>query len=74
MGRAENIVGKGENAGDQHNVFKKHFSVGLLKVVLVWQRVEDEQIKIICKVLLALTIPKHQTTGLLVSLAFRPCI
>ena len=49
MGRAENIVGKGENAGDQHNVFKKHFSVGLLKVVLVWQRVEHEQIKIICK-------------------------
>ena len=40
--RAENIVGKGENAGNQHfllfpQCFKKSLlSKGLLKVVIVW--------------------------------------
>ena len=39
--RAENIVGKGENAGYQHfllfsQCFQKAFSSGVLKVVIVW--------------------------------------
>ena len=39
--RAENIVGKGENAGDQHFLlfpqwFQKASHTGVLKVVIVW--------------------------------------
>ena len=41
MGRVENIVGKGENAGDQHVLlFQQYFQEasfpGLLKVGIVW--------------------------------------
>ena len=39
LGRAENIVGNGENAGYQHflhNVFKGLLYGGLLEVVIVW--------------------------------------
>ena len=44
MGRVENIVGKGENAGYQHfllfpQCFPKPSSLGSLKVGVVWQRV-----------------------------------
>ena len=39
--RVENIVGKGENAGNQQfllfpQCFQKAFHTGLLKVVIVW--------------------------------------
>ena len=42
--RGENIVGKGENAGYQHfllfpTTFQKASSSGLLKVGIVWERV-----------------------------------
>ena len=37
LGRTEIIVGKGENAG-YHNVFKRLFFPGLLRVRNVWQR------------------------------------
>ena len=41
LGKVENIVGKGENAGYQHFLlFPQHFQkvsyTGLLKVVIVW--------------------------------------
>ena len=43
--RVENIVGKGENAGYQHfllfpQCFQKASFSGLLKVEIVWQRIE----------------------------------
>ena len=44
--RVENIVGKGENAGYQHfllfpQCFQKVFSSELLKLSIVWQRVNS---------------------------------
>ena len=44
--RVENIVGKGENAGNQHfllfpQCFQKIFSSGLLKVGIVWLMVNS---------------------------------
>ena len=40
LGRAENIIGKGENAGYQHfllfQMFSKGFLYWSLKVVIVW--------------------------------------
>ena len=37
----ENIVGKGENAGNQHFLlFPQCFLKGTLKVVIVWERVD----------------------------------
>ena len=41
LGRAENIIAKGENAGYQRflrllQCFQKSFLMGLLKVVIVW--------------------------------------
>ena len=41
LGRVENIVGKGENAGDQHfllfpQCFQKTFPSGSFKVGIVW--------------------------------------
>ena len=44
--RVENIVGNGENAGNQHfllfpQCFPMCFSVGSLKVVIVWKRVKN---------------------------------
>ena len=41
LGRVENIVGKGENAGDQHfllfsQCFQKASNTGSLKVGIVW--------------------------------------
>ena len=41
LGRVENIVGKGENAGNQHfllfpQCFQKTSFSGSLKVVIVW--------------------------------------
>ena len=48
LGRIENIVGKGENGGYQHFLFfpqciQKAFYTGLLKVMIVWQRLKDEE-------------------------------
>ena len=45
LGRVENIVGKGENAGYQHflvfpQCFQKASFSGTLKVGIVWQRVK----------------------------------
>ena len=44
LGRVENILGKGENAGYQHfllfpKCFQKPLSSGSLKVGIVWYRV-----------------------------------
>ena len=41
LGRVENIIGKGENAGNQHfllfpQCFQNASYTGLLKVVIVW--------------------------------------
>ena len=44
LGKVENIVGKGENAGDQHFLlfpqYFQRFDFGYLKVVIVWERVK----------------------------------
>ena len=45
MGRVENIVGKGENAGHQHfllfpQCFQKASCTRSLKIVIVWSRVK----------------------------------
>ena len=45
LDRVENTEGKGENAGYQHfllfpQCFPKPFSLGLLKVEIVWKRVK----------------------------------
>ena len=44
--RIVNVLGKGENAGDQHfllftKCFQKPFSLGSLKVGIVWKRVKN---------------------------------
>ena len=49
LGRVENIVGKGENAGYQHfllflQCFQKVFFSGLLKVRTVWSRVNPKML------------------------------
>ena len=48
LGKVENIVGKGENAGNQHFLlfklcFQKATFSGLLKVRIVWQTVKERQ-------------------------------
>ena len=42
----ENIVGKGENAGN--NVFKRLLSWGLLKVGIVWKRFNEHILLFLC--------------------------
>ena len=47
LGRVENILGKGENAGYQHfllfpHCFQKASFLGLLKVGIMWKRVETK--------------------------------
>ena len=57
LGWVENIVGKGENAGNQHfllfpQYFRKAFFSGSLKVGIVWERVKSyfdtNFVKIVC--------------------------